>query len=285
MDTTRLHTQERGLEEGFWAPEPFIANGDNLAIRQFVALLQGGAGGSGGHFLLKVKSNIAQLLLDVPDNFPLGSGGEAVASLGEDLHQVVSQVTTGQIQPEDGMGQGITFIDGDSVGDTITTVQDNTGGPTRGIEGEDSLDGHIHGGCVEGLEHDLGHLFPVGLRIEGSFSQQDGVFFRSHTEFIVEGVMPDLFHVVPVGDNTVLNGVFQGKDTSLGLSFITHIGVLLAHTNHHTLVARTSHDGGEDSSWSVISSKTGLAHTGSIVYDKSGNFVVTHFGWLKWFGI
>ena len=100
MDTTRLHTQERGLEEGFGAPEPLIANGDNLAIRQFVALLQGGAGGSSGHLLLKVKSNIAQLLLDVPDNFPLSSGGEAVASLSEDLHKVISEVTASQVQPE-----------------------------------------------------------------------------------------------------------------------------------------------------------------------------------------
>ena len=48
------------------------------------------------------------------------------------------------------------------MGDNITTVQDSTGSPTRGIEGEDSLDGHIHGGCVEGLEHDLGHLFSIG---------------------------------------------------------------------------------------------------------------------------
>jgi len=25
--------------------------------------------------------------------------------------------------------------------------------------------------------------------------------------------VPDLLHVVPVGDDTVLNGVFQGEDT------------------------------------------------------------------------
>ena len=33
------------------------------------------------------------------------------------------------------------------------------------------------------------------------------------TEFIVEGVMPDLFHIVPVGDDTVFNGVLQSEDT------------------------------------------------------------------------
>ena len=31
-------------------------------------------------------------------------GGEAVASLGKDLYQVVSQVTTSLIQPKDGIG-------------------------------------------------------------------------------------------------------------------------------------------------------------------------------------
>merc|ERR1712156_259395 len=48
--------------------------------------------------------------------------------------------------------------------------------------------------------------------------------------------MPDLFHIIPVGDDTVFNGVFQGKDTPLGLSFISNIGILLTHTDHDTLV-------------------------------------------------
>merc|ERR1711875_173657 len=123
----------------------------------------GGGGCSGGHLLLEVEGNIAELLLDVTDNLTLSSGGERVAPLGEDLHEVVGQLTASQVKTEDGMGESITFIDGDGVGDTITRVHDDTGGTTRGIEGEDSLDGNIHGGHVEGLEHDLGHLFPVGL--------------------------------------------------------------------------------------------------------------------------
>merc|ERR1712165_291277 len=113
------------------------------------------------------------------------------------------------------MGKSITLIDGNSVGDTITRVHDNTSGTTRGIQGEDSLDGNIRGGHVEGLEHDLGHLFTIGLGVEGSLSQDDGLFLRGDTEFIVEGVMPDLLHVIPVGDDTVFNWVFEGEDTSL----------------------------------------------------------------------
>jgi hypothetical protein len=33
----------------------------------------------------------------------------------------------------------------------------------------------------------------------------------------------------------VLNGILQGKNTSLGLGLITDIGILLTHTDHDTL--------------------------------------------------
>merc|ERR1712198_360452 len=65
MDTAGLHAEEGWLEEGLRGTEPLIANGDDLAIGQLIGLLQGGGGSSGGHLLLKVKSNIAELLLDV----------------------------------------------------------------------------------------------------------------------------------------------------------------------------------------------------------------------------
>merc|ERR1712174_61604 len=225
--------------------------------------------------------NIAELLLDVTDNLTLSGGGERVASLGEDLHQVVGELTSSEVKTDDGVWESITLVDGDSVGDTITGVHDNTGGTSGGVEGEDSLDGNIHGGHVEGLEHDLGHLLTVGLGVEGSLSKEDGLLLRGNTEFIVEGVVPDLLHVIPVGDDSVLNGVLEGKDTSLGLSLISNIGILLSHTDHHTLVARTANNGGEDSSGSVISSKSSFAHAGAIVNDKSSNVFVTHLdGWM-----
>merc|ERR1719189_2599432 len=163
MDTAGLHAKEGWLEEGLWGTEPLVANGDDLAIGQLVGLLQGGGGGSGGHLLLEVKGNIAELLLDVTDNLALGSGGERVAPLGKDLHEVVGELTASQVQTEDGVWESITFIDGNGVGDTIARVHDNTSGTARGVQGEDSLDSDIHGGHVEGLEHDLSHLLAVSL--------------------------------------------------------------------------------------------------------------------------
>ena len=103
-----------------------------LTVGQFIGFLKGGGGSGGGHFLLEVQSDVAQFLLDVTNDFTLScltpknkrkrefpfpieeqssfhtSGGEAVATLGQDLHQVVSQVATSQIQTEDGVGQSVT---------------------------------------------------------------------------------------------------------------------------------------------------------------------------------
>merc|ERR1739842_46142 len=274
VDAAGLHSEEGRLEEGLGAAETFVADGDDLAVGKFVGLLEGGGGGGGGHLLLEVESNIAELLLDVTDNLALSGGGEGVATLGEDLHEVVGELTSSEIKTKDGVGESVTFIDGDAVGDTISGAHDETGGTSRGVEGEDSLDGDVHGGHVEGLEHDLGHLLAVSLGVEGSLSQEDGLFLRGNTELVVEGVMPDLLHIIPVGDDSVLNGVFEGKDTSLGLGFISNIGVLLSHTDHDSLVARAADNRGEDSSGSVISGETSLAHAGAIVNHKGSNFVV-----------
>ena len=43
VDTSRLHTQEAGLEEGLGASESLVADGDDLSVGKLVALLEGGA--------------------------------------------------------------------------------------------------------------------------------------------------------------------------------------------------------------------------------------------------
>merc|ERR1711921_25909 len=200
VDAAGLHSQEAGLEESLRAPKPLVSDGDDLSVGQLVGLLQGSGGSSGGHLLLEVQGDVAELLLDVTDNLPLGSGGEGVSTLSENLHQVVGEFTASQVQTDDSVRESVTFIDRDTMGDTVTSVHDNTSGTARGVQGQHSLDSHVHGRHVEGLEHDLGHLLPVGLGVEGSLSQKDGLLLGGNTQLVVEGVMPDLLHVVPVGD-------------------------------------------------------------------------------------
>ncbi|KAA8595242.1 hypothetical protein FQN60_012377 [Etheostoma spectabile] len=161
-------------------------------------------------------------------------GGEAVTPLSQDLHEVVCEVSASQVQPEDGMGQGITFIDGHCVGDTITRVHDDTSGTTRGVQGQHSLDGHIHGRSVEGLKHDLEDR----RRDEsGSLCEQDRVLFGGNSQLVVE--------------------VYQ---------FMKKL----------YLMSGTSNNGGEHSTWSIIPCKASFAHTGSVVNNEGGDFVI-HF--------
>lgn len=71
--------------------------------------------------------HIQYVLIIVPlSGVLITCGDKRVASLCEDLHQVVSQVSASQVQPHDGMGQSITLIYGHIVGHTITSIQHNT---------------------------------------------------------------------------------------------------------------------------------------------------------------
>ena len=67
-------------------PESLVSNDDDVSIRQFVRLLKGGGLGGGLHLGVEVKGNVCELLLDISHNFSLGSGGEGVASLRQNLH-------------------------------------------------------------------------------------------------------------------------------------------------------------------------------------------------------
>ena len=135
VDSRYLHTQEGGLEESFRSPESLVTNSDDLSVRELVRLLEGAGAGSGLHLLIEVESDVAEFLLDVSDDFPLGGGAERVTSLGEDLHEVVSQITSSQVKTHDGVRESVSLIDGYSVGYSVSRVHDDTCSSTRGVQG------------------------------------------------------------------------------------------------------------------------------------------------------
>src|SRR6266480_486976 len=113
------------------------------------------------------------------------------------------------------MGKSETFVDRNNVSDTITGVEYDTSGTTGRVKREDSLDGDVESRRIEGLENNLCHLLAVRLRIDWSFGKKDWVLLGGNAQFIVEGVVPNLFHVIPVCDDAVLNRVSQRKNTTL----------------------------------------------------------------------
>lgn len=77
------------------------------------------------------------------------------------------------------------------------------------------------------------------------------------------------FHIIPVGDNAVLNGIFQGQNTSLALGFISHVTVLLVHANHNSGHLWPADNARENCSRSIIACKASLAHATAVVNDQS----------------
>ncbi|BAS75383.1 Os01g0866133 [Oryza sativa Japonica Group] len=120
MDARSFHTNKRWLEEHLRAPEPFCSDGDDLAVRQLIALLNRGATPGSIKLLFIIKSNIGELLLYVSDNFPLSSCGEGVTPLCENLHKVVGKVTPSKIESKNSMRECKSFVYWNSVTYTIT---------------------------------------------------------------------------------------------------------------------------------------------------------------------
>lgn len=85
---------------------------------------------------------------------------------------------------------------------------------TGRVDGEHSLVGDVHDWNVERLEHYPGHLLAVGLGIERDLGEKSRLSSGDHHELVVAGVVLDLLHVVPVGDDAVLDRVLVGQNVS-----------------------------------------------------------------------
>jgi hypothetical protein len=176
----------------------------SLGRRVAAHLLERRRRAGGRHLLVEVEGDVRELLIDVADDLALSGGRERVAALGEQLDEPVGQVAAGEVEAEDRMREGVALVDRHGVRDAVAGVHDDAGGAAGRVERKDGLDRHVHGRHVERLEHDLSHLLAVGLRVERRLGQEDRVLLGRDAELVVEGVVPDLLHVVPVGDDAVL---------------------------------------------------------------------------------
>lgn len=92
---------------GRCACSPLVADGNDLTVGKLVRLLEGRGLGGRLHLLLKVEGDVAELLLDVTNDFTLGSRREGVAALHQDLDEVLRQVSASEVQSENGVGQRV----------------------------------------------------------------------------------------------------------------------------------------------------------------------------------
>lgn len=265
---------ESRLEDELGGLESRSVDLDNLTIGKLEVLLMLVGGTGLTKSLLVVLSDEASLLLDASNNL-LPSTSSTLGSdtvEGQKFFHVLGNGSTSNEVLSDGVRDGETFEDGDSVGNTITGVANNTGGSTIGVQRHDGLDGNIETIDGELLEHDLGHLLSVSLGVTGSLSKEDIVLGGIASELVVESILPDLVHVVPVGDDTRLNGVGKLEDTSHLLSLITNVLRFLLNTDHSVTSWGTNERGELDGRLSLFR-EAGLEYTGTII---NNNVFVSH---------
>mmetsp|Transcript_26025 Transcript_26025/g.38129 ORF Transcript_26025/g.38129 Transcript_26025/m.38129 type:complete len:217 (-) Transcript_26025:505-1155(-) len=119
-NTLQFETSQVRLEEHLWASETFVTNDNDVTIGKFEGLLESGTLGSLLHLILEIDGNKAQRLLDSTNTFTFGRGGERVATLSQNTHEVVCQVTSSQIQTDNRVRKSMTLVNGDGVCNTIT---------------------------------------------------------------------------------------------------------------------------------------------------------------------
>ena len=95
-----------------------------------------------------IKTNVAQLLFEIPSNLPLFGGSERVPSPSEVLQVMLCGVTASRAK--DGVMQSVTFMDGHSARHAVTRVHRDACRESRNVQ--DSLARHVHGGHVERLK-------------------------------------------------------------------------------------------------------------------------------------
>ena len=94
--------------------------------------------------------------------------------------------------------------------------------------------------------------------------------FGGDPEFAVKGVVPDLDHVLPVGDYAVLDALLHEEHSLLGLGLVAHVRLLLIHADHDGGHAGLPHHGGELDPGGVLSGEASLAAARAIIDDDCG---------------
>ena len=255
------------VEEGFWSRESWGVDGNGLTIWELVVLGELGAGRSLGFIGLEVEGDESGLFLDGSDNLvPCGFTTLLLDTVGgKKSDEVVGNGSTGNEVLVNSMRDGETFIDWDGMGNTISRINDATGGSTVGIKGKDGLDGNVHTGNLESLEHELGHLLSVGFWVHWGLSKENVVLGGIDSELVGEAVLPDLLHLGPVGNDTGVDWVGKVEDTSHLVGLITDVFGFGLNTEHLLVVSWDTDDGWEFAGWLVLASETGLDNTGSVI--------------------
>ena len=103
----------------------------------------------------------------------------------------------------------VALINGDDARHAFTRIHDEARRKARSKACEPCAKRDEEGGHLEGLKHDMHHLLTVWPGIKRRLRDDDSLFLWRDAELVVEEMLPDLFHVIPVYHDAVLEWVLD----------------------------------------------------------------------------
>ena len=97
------------------------------------------------------------------------------------------------------------------------------------------------------------------------------------TQLSLQGIVPQLFHIVPVYDLSLSDRSRDLEDATFLISLITHVDVVIVESDHDLRYFGPADSRGEDRTWGIVSSKASFALTGAIINDYNRYFFFHYF--------
>ena len=92
----------------------------------------------------------------------------------------------------------ISFDNWNTLGNRITRFNNETGGSSLIIKGQDRTFCNIAFINLKGIEHDLNRLFSISHRISSGLGQHNALQLGWVTfELVLENALPNFFHLIP----------------------------------------------------------------------------------------
>lgn len=214
--------------------------------------------------LIRWGRNVALHLFDFLDNFKLSRGMENVSRPSQKQLQVLGDISSSNVDSLDCVIDRKALENWTTMANAVTTIQDEAGSLTSGVQTQDSLLLEENLRDAELLEENVGSLCAVIVRVERWVCEQNGMLFGRNLE-LIKNMAPKCFHIIPVGDDTVFNWVIKFEDSAIFVSRCSDELFLLVLCDHHLLVHGSSNIRVELQSGFRVACNTSLHDTGSVI--------------------
>lgn len=143
----------------------------------------------------------------------------------QESNQISCDVSTREIQSLGHMFLYVTLVHTHTMCHTITGIQYNTSKKTLSIQSKHSLSLYLKRIVVVLLEHVFAKLFLILFGIQRSFGEKNSLSFTVgilETQFVLKRIVPKMFHICPILNNSVLDRISNVEIFSNGGSFVSY---------------------------------------------------------------